>query len=53
MKYCDDFSIREIADIFKISESAAKMRLLRAREKLRSKFEGPGVYLGYTENRRV
>ena len=35
MKYQDDFSIKEIADAFKISESAVKMRLMRTKEKLR------------------
>lgn len=35
MKYQDDFSIKEIADTFKISESAVKMRLMRTKEKLR------------------
>lgn len=35
MKYQDDFSIKEIAETFKISESAVKMRLMRTKEKLR------------------
>lgn len=35
MKYQDDFSIKEIADTFKISESAVKMRLMRTRDKVR------------------
>jgi RNA polymerase sigma factor (sigma-70 family) len=35
MKYQDDFSIKEIAQTFKISESATKMRLLRTKEKMR------------------
>jgi RNA polymerase sigma-70 factor (ECF subfamily) len=35
MKYQDDFSIKEIADTLKITESAVKMRLLRSKEKLR------------------
>lgn len=35
MKYQDDFSIKEISDTFKISESAVKMRLMRTREKVR------------------
>lgn len=35
MKYQDDLSIKEIADSLDISESAVKMRLLRAKEKLR------------------
>ncbi len=38
MKYIDDLSIREISQIFKISESAVKMRLLRSRETLRKKY---------------
>lgn len=38
MKYMDDLSIRDIADIFKVTESAIKMRLLRSREKLRKKY---------------
>lgn len=35
MKYCEDFSVRDIAHTFKITESAVKMRLLRTRNKLR------------------
>ena len=35
MKYQDDFSIKEIADTLKITESAVKMRLLRSKEKLK------------------
>ncbi|WP_317129177.1 RNA polymerase sigma factor [Arundinibacter roseus] len=46
MKYLDDLSIREIAEIFKITESAAKMRLLRSREKLRIKYLETIVFLG-------
>lgn len=35
MKYQDDFSIKEIAETFKITESAVKMRLMRTKEKLK------------------
>ena len=35
MKYQDNFSIREIADSFKLTESAVKMRLKRTKEKLK------------------
>ncbi len=35
MKYQDDFSIKEIADTFGLTESAVKMRLKRTKEKLR------------------
>ena len=35
MKYQEDFSIKEIAETLKISESAVKMRLMRSKEKLR------------------
>ncbi len=35
MKYQDNFSVKEIAEAFKISESATKMRLLRTKEKMR------------------
>jgi RNA polymerase sigma factor (sigma-70 family) len=38
MKYQDDFSIKDIADTFKITESAVKMRLKRSREKLKQKY---------------
>lgn len=38
MKYQDDLSIKEIASIFKSTESAVKMRLLRSREKLRRNY---------------
>ncbi|CAG5008766.1 hypothetical protein DYBT9275_04353 [Dyadobacter sp. CECT 9275] len=46
MKYMDDLSIRDIADIFKITESAVKMRLLRSREKLRKKYLETIIFLG-------
>jgi RNA polymerase sigma factor (sigma-70 family) len=35
MKYQDDFSIKEIADTFNLTESAVKMRLMRTKEKLK------------------
>jgi RNA polymerase sigma-70 factor (ECF subfamily) len=35
MKYQDDLSIKEISSTLDISESAVKMRLLRAKEKIR------------------
>jgi RNA polymerase sigma factor (sigma-70 family) len=35
MKYQDDMSIKEIADILNITESAVKMRLKRAKEKVK------------------
>ncbi len=46
MKYQDDLSIREISDVFKITESATKMRLLRSREKLRTKYLETAIFLG-------
>ncbi len=38
MKYLDDLSIRDIASVFRVTESAVKMRLLRSRESLRKKY---------------
>ena len=38
MKYQDDISIRDIADVQKVTESAVKMRLMRAKEKLRKRY---------------
>ncbi len=38
MKYQDDTSIRDIADAQQITESAVKMRLMRAKEKLRKRY---------------
>lgn len=35
MKYQDNFSVKEIAETFNISESATKMRLLRTKEKMK------------------
>lgn len=46
MKYMDDLSIRDIADIFKVTESAVKMRLMRSREKLRKKYMETIIFLG-------
>jgi RNA polymerase sigma factor (sigma-70 family) len=46
MKYQDDFSIRDIADISKLTESAVKMRLKRAKDKLRKHYlEGVVMWL--------
>ena len=38
MKYLDGLSIRDIASVFRITESAVKMRLLRSRENLRKRY---------------
>ncbi|ARK10021.1 sigma-70 family RNA polymerase sigma factor [Fibrella sp. ES10-3-2-2] len=38
MKYQDEISIREIADGQQLTESAVKMRLMRAKEKLRRRY---------------
>ena len=46
MKYMDELSIRDIANIFKVTESAVKMRLLRSREKLRKKYLETIIFLG-------
>lgn len=46
MKYQDGLSIREIAGVFRITESAAKMRLLRSREKLRTRYLETIVFWG-------
>lgn len=45
MKYMDDLSIRDIAGIFNVTESAIKMRLLRSREKLRKKYLETIIFL--------
>lgn len=46
MKYQDDLSIKDIAGVFRITESAAKMRLLRSREKLRTRYMETIVFWG-------
>lgn len=38
MKYQDDISIRDIANAQQLTESAVKMRLMRAKEKLRRRY---------------
>jgi RNA polymerase sigma factor (sigma-70 family) len=38
MKYQDDFSIKDIADTFGLTESAVKMRLKRTKEKLKKRY---------------
>ncbi|MCU0341990.1 MAG: sigma-70 family RNA polymerase sigma factor [Spirosomaceae bacterium] len=38
MKYQDDFSIKDIADTFGLTESAVKMRLKRTKEKLKKAY---------------
>lgn len=47
LRYLDDRSIRDIAQLFQTSESATKMRLLRSRRKLRrwyQKLSGTGDF---------
>ncbi|MBD2699052.1 RNA polymerase sigma factor [Spirosoma sp. BT702] len=44
MKYQDDISIREIADINGLTESAVKMRLKRSRDKLRKYYLEGAVF---------
>ena len=38
--YIEGYSCREIADILKITESAVKKKLERARKRLKEKYEG-------------
>lgn len=38
LKYAEDYSYEELADIFELSVSACKMRVSRAREKIQSKY---------------
>jgi len=45
MKYQDDFSIKEIADTFKVTESAVKMRLMRTKEKLKKIYKENIIFL--------
>jgi len=39
MKYFDDCSVKEIMEVYNISESAVKMRLKRAKTRLQKKYE--------------
>lgn len=45
MKYQDDFSIKEISDTLKITESAVKMRLMRTKEKLKKIYKENIIFL--------
>lgn len=38
--YYEEYSVKEIADILEVSQSAVKSRLARAREQLKTKLEG-------------
>lgn len=40
LHYCEGYSVREIAEILKLGQSAVKMRLKRGRELLRTEMEG-------------
>ncbi len=44
LKYQDDISIKEIMEVYKISESAVKMRLARARQRVKELIESPNLY---------
>ncbi|GLU57080.1 RNA polymerase sigma factor [Dyadobacter frigoris] len=46
MKYADELSIRDIAEILKVTESSVKMRLLRTKEKFRNKYVETVFFLG-------
>ena len=46
MKYADEISIRDIAEILKVTESSVKMRLLRTKEKFRNKYIETAFFLG-------
>ncbi|RAJ98116.1 RNA polymerase sigma-70 factor (ECF subfamily) [Larkinella arboricola] len=46
MKYQDEVSIREIAAIHNLSESAVKMRLKRAKEKLKKRYLETMLFIG-------
>lgn len=46
MKYADDLSIRDIAQILKVTESSVKMRLMRTKEKFRNKYMETIFFLG-------
>ena len=41
--YYEEYSVKEIAAILKIGESAVKARLMRGREKLKDELEGVGL----------
>lgn len=46
MKYQDEFSLRDIAGMLNVTESAVKMRLKRAKEKLRRRYiEGAAFWI--------
>ena len=47
MKYQDDFSIKDIAETFNLTESAVKMRLKRTKEKLKKHYF-ENIILGLT-----
>ncbi len=46
MKYQDDLSIKEIGDAMKLTESAVKMRLKRAKEKVKSLYLSNFLFWG-------
>jgi RNA polymerase sigma factor (sigma-70 family) len=46
MKYQDDLSIKEISETLKLNESTVKMRLLRAKEKIRKYYVANLVFWG-------
>ena len=46
MKYQDELSIKEIATTLDISESAVKMRLLRAKERLKKVYIESALFWG-------
>lgn len=47
MKYQDNFSIRDIADTFGLTESAVKMRLKRTKEKLKKRYLEGVMFMVY------
>lgn len=44
MYYCFQYTTREISDILKINENTIKTRIIRAKNKLKNKFGGDGIW---------
>ena len=40
MYYCSQYTTREIADILKIKENTIKSKIIRAKNKLKTEYEG-------------
>ena len=51
--YFEEYSVKEIAELMKLSETAVQTRLLRAREKLKEALKGVSLFVSNKKCRKI